>query len=153
MSHSSNFDKQAKQTILKRIDALTPESKARWGQMNVTQMLTHLNDAFRIALGMKEAKDTSNLFTRYIKFPVAAYVLPTWPRGEATAPELAQEATGSKPRDFYTELEFLKKMIDIFDEREEGKLKPHPMFGKLRKKQWVALFVKHLNHHLTQFGV
>lgn len=153
MSQSSTFSNQTKQELIKRLDALTPNSKAQWGKMDVTQMLTHLNDAFRVALGMKAAEDTSNFYTHYIKFPVAVYLLPSWPRGAATAPEMAQEAGGSKPRDFYTELEFLKKMIDIFDEREELKLKPHPLFGQLSKKQWIALFVKHLDHHLKQFGV
>lgn len=116
-------------------------------------MLTHMNDAVRIALGMKEAKDRSNFYWHYIAFPVAVYVLPAWPKGSATAPEMQQGKQGSPPRDFYTEAEFLKKLLDVFNEREEAKLKPHPMFGKLNKKQWRDLLLKHLNHHLTQFGV
>jgi hypothetical protein len=116
-------------------------------------MLSHLNDAFRISLGIKAAEDKSNLFTHYIKFPVAVYILPSWPKQTPTANEMDPLTDGSKPRDFYTEAEFLKKMIDIFNEREPGKIKPHPMFGKLNKKQWRDLFVKHLNHHLKQFGV
>ena len=71
----------------------------------------------------------------------------------ATASELNQLKDGSKPRDFYTEAAFAEKMIDIFNEREESKLKPHPMFGKLSKKQWSDLLVKHFDHHLKQFGV
>lgn len=136
-----------------RINRLNPESKAKWGTMNVTQMLTHLNDALRIALGMKEAKDRSNFFTRVFLFPLATYILPVWPKNSATAPEMQQGKKGSPPRDFYTEAEFLKKLLDVFNEREEAKLKPHPMFGKLNKKQWRDLLIKHLNHHLNQFGV
>ena len=136
-----------------RINRLSPETKALWGTMNVTQMLTHMNDAFRIALGMKPAVDITSFFTRNITFPAAVYVLPFWPKGEATADELDQQKSGSKPRDFYTELEFLLKMMDVFNEREPQKLKPHPMFGALIKKQWRDLLVKHLNHHLRQFGV
>jgi hypothetical protein len=66
---------------------------------------------------------------------------------------LDQHQQGSTARDFYTELEFLLKMMDVFNEREETKFKPHPMFGNLSKKQWRDLLVKHLNHHLRQFGV
>lgn len=142
-----------KEGLIVRINKLTPHTERRWGKMDVTQMLTHMNDAFRIALGMKPAVDTSNFFTHYITFPVAVYVLPFWPKGEATADELDQQKAGSKPRDFYTELEFLLKMIDVFNERESTKLKPHPMFGNLSKKQWKDLLIKHLNHHLNQFGV
>ena len=147
------FSDDVKSAISARLDKLTPDTGKRWGKMNVTQMLTHMNDAFRISLGMKRAVDTSNVFTHYVTFNVAVYMLPFWPKGEATAAELDQNQKGSTPRDFYTELEFLLKMIDVFNEREEAKLKPHPMFGKLSKKQWRDLLVKHLNHHLKQFGV
>ena len=142
-----------KSALVLRIERLTPDTKKLWGKMNVTQMLTHMNDAFRISLGMKPAVDVSNFFSRNVTFPVAVYVLPFWPKGEATANELDQERAGSSPRDFYTELEFLLKMIDVFNEREEAKLKPHPMFGQLTKQQWRDLLVKHLDHHLKQFGV
>jgi len=142
-----------KQKITARLNNLTPDTKGRWGKMDVTQMLTHMNDAFRISLGMKPAVDKSGFFSHYITFPVAVYVLPFWPKGEATAEELDQFKAGSKPRDFYTELEFLLKMIDVFNEREETKLKPHPMFGKLTKAQWRNLLIKHLNHHLNQLVV
>ncbi len=136
-----------------RLDKLTPETKAVWGSMNVTQMLTHLNDAFRICLGMKESKDKSNWFWNKIIFPASVYGMGFFPKNSAAPVEINQNLQGSKPRDFYTELEFLKKMMDVFNEREEVKLKPHPLFGKLTKKQWRDLFIVHLNHHLKQFGV
>ncbi|MFT2628492.1 DUF1569 domain-containing protein, partial [Escherichia coli] len=69
------------------------------------------------------------------------------------APELDQRQNGTKARDFYTELEFLRKMMDIFEERDESKFHPHPLFGKLTKKQWSDLLSKHFDHHLRQFGV
>jgi hypothetical protein len=150
---NNTIGEDVKKTFNARLDQLTPETKGRWGKMNVTQMLTHMNDAFRISLGMKPAVDKSTFFSRNIMFPVGIYVVPVWPRGEATAPELDQAQQGSTPRDFYTELEFLLKMMDVFNEREESKLKPHPLFGPLSKKQWRDLLVKHLNHHLRQFGV
>jgi len=150
---ADTIDGEVKISFAERLNRLTPETKRQWGKMDVTQMLTHMNDAFRIALGMKPAVDASNFFTHNITFPVAVYVLPFWPKGEATAIELDQQKQGSKPRDFYTELEFLLKMMDVFNERESQKLKPHPMFGKLNKTQWRDLLVKHLNHHLKQFGV
>lgn len=137
----------------KRINQLTPNSKALWGKMNVAEMLAHMNDAFKIALGMKECKDRSNFFTTKIVFPLAVYVLPFFPKNSPTAPEMVSQKKGTPPRDFYTEIEFLKKMIDVFNEREESKLKPHPMFGKLSKQQTHDLLAKHLDHHLKQFGV
>ena len=101
---------------------------------------------------MKESIDTSTPFSHYITFNVAVYVLPFWPKGEATAPELDQRQKGTKAKDFYTELEFLKKMMDVLEEREASKIQHHPLFGKLTKKQWADLLRKHLDHHLRQFG-
>jgi len=151
MAHS--IEGETKARILARLDKLTPETKGLWGKMNVAQMLAHLNDAFRVCLGMKEAKNKSNFIKRKIIFPIGVYVLPAFPKRLKTSWEFDQLRGGSKARDFYTELEFLKKMIDVFNEREESKLKPHPMFGLLSKKHWTNLFVKHLDHHLKQFGV
>jgi hypothetical protein len=143
---------EGKQEILDRLDKLTETSTARWGSMKVNQMLAHMNDAHKIALGMKPSVDTSNFYTHYIKFPVAL-LLPSWPKNESTAPELDQTDKGTKAKDFYTELEFLKKMMDIFGEREASKIHPHPLFGKLTKTQWSDLLKKHFDHHLRQFGV
>lgn len=153
MCVENTFTQADKDAIYTRLDKLTPNTAGKWGRMNVSQMLAHMNDAVRIALGMKPAIDKSNFYTSKVMFPVAVYVLPFWPKGEKTAPELEQGNQGSPARDFYTELEFLKAMLDVFNEREEEKLKPHPMFGKLSKKQWRDLLIKHLNHHLKQFGV
>ena len=144
---------EGKQEILDRLDKLTETSERRWGSMKVNQMLAHMNDAHKIALGMREALDTSSFFSHHVTFPIAVYVLPIWPRGEKTAAELDQNQKGTKARDFYTEMEFLKKMMDIFQEREESKIHPHPMFGKLNKNQWADLLKKHFDHHLRQVGV
>lgn len=144
---------EGRKQIQDRLEKLTPDTAARWGTMTVNQMLAHMNDAHKIALGMKPAADKSNFYTNKIMFPVAVYLMPSWPKGEKTAPELDQKQEGTKAKDFYTELEFLYKMMDIFAEREESKLHPHPMFGKLSKKQWSDLLYKHFDHHLRQFGV
>lgn len=147
------FSTHAIETITRRLDKLTPDTKPQWGSMSVTQMLTHMNDAFRICLGMKESKDISNFFWNKVLFPVLVYGLKWFPKGANSPKEINQGIDGSKPRDFYTELEFLKKMIDVFNEREGNKLKPHPLFGVLTKTQWKDLMIVHLNHHLKQFGV
>jgi len=142
-----------KLSIISRLDSLAENTHHHWGVLSVNEMLAHMNDAFKISLGMKPVLDKSNFYTHYLMFHVAVYLLPKWPHGESTAPELNQREEGTKAKDFYTEIEFLKKMMDVFEEREEAKFHPHPMFGKLNKKQWADLLTKHLDHHLRQFGV
>ena len=109
----AQFSADSIQQFTQRIDKLTPQSAGLWGSMNVSQMLAHMNDAFRISLGMKPVVDKSNFFNRYILFPIGIYLVPVWPKGEKTAPELDQQQLGTPPRDFYTEAEFLKKMMDV----------------------------------------
>ncbi len=147
------FEQSIIESFEARLNKLQPNTEALWGSMTVSQMLAHMNDAFRISLGMKNAVDKSNFISNKIVFPIAVYMLPSFPKNAGTAFELNQKEGGSTPRDFYTELEFLKKMMDIFNEREGSKLKPHPMFGTLNKKQWRDLLIKHLDHHLKQYGV
>jgi hypothetical protein len=141
------------QGLVERLDRLSPESKALWGIMTVNQMLAHLNDTIKIALGMRDAKNKGNFVTNKIVFPLMTYVFTSWPKNLPTAPEMAQQYKGTPAKDFYTEREFLKKMMDIFTEREGSKMKEHPLFGKLTKEQWGDLLWVHYNHHLKQFGV
>jgi Protein of unknown function (DUF1569) len=144
---------QGKQRVLTRMSMLHPDSQRLWGKMNVTQMLTHLSDAHRLALGMIDARDESSWYSRWLMFPVAVYVLPSWPYGMPTAASMDALREGSTPRDFYTEIGTLQKLIDVFAEREATKIKPHPMFGDISKVQWADLFTRHFNHHFKQFGV
>jgi len=53
-----------------RLNKLTENAKPLWGKMKVNAMLAHMNDAFRIALGMKSAIDKSNFYTRNIMLRV-----------------------------------------------------------------------------------
>lgn len=147
------LQQQVRDEFAKRLEKLNENTPRKWGTMNATQMLAHLNEAFRIALGMAPSKDVSGFYSRYIKFPVAVYVLPFWPHGEKAPKEINVIANKISTKDFYTELAFLLKFMEVLSERENGKLKPHPMFGSLSKKQWADLFTRHIDHHFKQFGV
>ena len=56
--------KEGKQEVLTRLDKLTETTPRRWGSMTVTEMLAHMNDAYKICLGMKPAENKSNFLTR-----------------------------------------------------------------------------------------
>ena len=68
-----------------------------------------------------------------------------------TAPEF--KITGS--RDFAVEkqrlVDYLQKTLNLGEQHFEGK-ESHS-FGALNANEWNTMFVKHLDHHLTQFGV
>lgn len=139
--------------LIARLKKLQPDLKARWGSMRVEEMLAHMNDSFRIALGMKEAVVKPSFFWSVIAKNAVLSFLHSLPRNLETAPELNPRKKGTPARDFYTEQAYLEQMISVFHEREPEKLKPHPLFGSMSKKEWSRLLAIHLDHHFRQFGV
>ncbi|MFD1552399.1 hypothetical protein DNU06_10795 [Putridiphycobacter roseus] len=138
--------------FVNRINNLTNETKPEWGKMNASQMLAHLNVSYELAfddtLPQPGAfkKFMLNLFVKKIVVGDKPYK-----KNSPTAPEF--KITDSK--DFEKEKQRLIDFIDktqslgaaYFDGKESNS------FGKLSKNEWNTMFVKHLNHHLTQFGV
>ncbi len=135
-----------------RIKNLTPKTQAQWGKMNVAQMLAHCCVAYEMAYTNKYPKPGA--FKKFMLklFVKNAVVGPKpYPKNGRTAPEfiIADE------RNFETEkanlIEYLTKTqelgADHFHNRESHS------FGPLTKDEWNVLFYKHLDHHLTQFGV
>jgi DinB superfamily len=134
--------------IQKRLRALRPDSQRRWGKMSVEQMLWHINQALEGALGKISVPPQKSPLPRSImKFLVLN--LP-WPKGAPTLPMFV--ATGE--HDFETERGRCVQLIDEFAARRlEGEWPPNPVFGRVSGQDVTRLQTKHVNHHLTQFGV
>ena len=60
----SLFSAEDNQEIIDRINRLTPQTPARWGKMNVSQMITHCQQPLKVAYGeLKEKQSfTGRLF-------------------------------------------------------------------------------------------
>ena len=54
---------QCRAELLRRLATVRPESAARWGRMSSHQMLCHLGDACRVALGEKRSAVDAAIFT------------------------------------------------------------------------------------------
>lgn len=135
-----------------RINALTPTTQPQWGKMSVDQMLAHLNVAYEIEYTDKHPRPGA--FARFMikLFAKNAVVGPKpYPRNSRTAPMFII----SDARDFETEkarlLEHMDKTFTLGANHFDGK--ENQGFGKLTLQEWNTLFAKHLDHHLTQFGV
>jgi hypothetical protein len=147
----SLFDKAENQKMIGRIEKLTPETKALWGKMNVGQMLAHSQVAIRVALGDTRIKQSliGLLFGNIAK----KQVLKSKPfrKNLPTAPEFIMK----EEKDFDKEKATLLQLVERMGrEGANGITKePHPFFGKMTTEQWDILQYKHLDHHLSQFGV
>ena len=146
------FDPVVTEELARRIGALTPETRPLWGKMNAAQVLAHLCVSYEMVYDDRHPKPGPVL-----RFVLRAFVKravvgeKTYPRSSRTAPAfvIADE------RDFEEErvrlLSFLDKTRALGPEAFEGR--ESLSFGPLTTAEWNNLFYKHLDHHLTQFGV
>jgi hypothetical protein len=145
----SIFDSAARQALLERLDRLTPESPARWGQFTAPKMVSHLIAAVRMGLGEITPKPRPGIMSNPVVRYLLIYVAP-WPKGAPTAPEMLSRPPESWPSDLAT----LKSLVDrAAANGRGGTWKPHPAFGAISGDDWGVLIHKHVAHHLTQFGV
>ena len=145
------FDKETHAEITNRLNLLSPESKALWGKMNVSQMLAHSKEAFKVPLSDKKMpRMFIGLLMGWI-FKKKLYNDEPWKKNLPTAPNFIIKDM----RDFETEKAGLFELVDKFYNAgpdNVGKF-PHPMFGNFTSEQWGQSMYKHLDHHLQQFGV
>lgn len=118
--------------------------------MTVNQMICHLTDSFRAALGEKQS---SMLPPRRWLMWLALYVPIPWPHGVPTRPEMSQEIGGTKPVEFQNDLQQLLLYMDrFFATPGDTVFSPHPMFGPMSRKERMRWAYLHMDHHLRQFG-
>lgn len=148
----SLFNKENSEEFISRIYKLSAGSQANWGKMNVSQMLHHCQKPLEIATG-----DLTPKTNRIIKFLFGKSAKkqlirdPEFKRNLPTFPE----AKIADRRVFETEKTRLISLIENFQAKGPAGLtkKPHPFFGELSVEEWDTLQVKHLDHHLRQFGI
>ena len=136
--------------IVQRLARLAPDARPGWGRMSAPQMLAHITDAMRMALGDLPTRAKRTPLLRYPPLKqLIIYVLP-FPKGAPTARELLDRA----PESWDAERDACRALIERFGAEPRTRAWPeHPAFGPLSAHAWGALGYKHLDHHLRQFGV
>jgi len=121
--------------------------------MSVGGMVCHLSDAFRMAVGDREARDLSNVVTKtIIRFVAISTPLP-WPHGVKTLPEADQELGGTQPTDFAEDVAGLRALMERFIAQKSEAFPYHPLFGSMSSGEWGRWGYRHVDHHLRQFGL
>jgi len=139
--------------LTNRLDKLESTSTPKWGKMTVGQMLAHINVAYEMAYDERNHKKPNGFVKFMLKMLVKDKVVGDKPfkKNGQTAPQFLMTET----KDFNVEkarvISYMEKTKNLGEAHFEGK-ESHS-FGKLTAKEWNTSFYKHLDHHLTQFGV
>jgi hypothetical protein len=147
------FEKSASDAVIARIQKLTAETPAQWGKMNVSQMLAHCSVTYEMMYEDKHPKP--NFFVGFIlkTFIKGKLVDATTPykRNSGTAPAFIIKGDKNFDVEQKRLTDFISKTQGLGEQHFDGKASHS--FGNLSKEEWNNLMYKHLDHHLTQFGV
>ena len=150
MKNAFNQDDVAE--FIVRINRLTVDTKPKWGKMNVEQMLAHCNVTYEMVYDNIHPKP--NAFKRFmLKLIVKNIVVndkPYKPNSQ-TAPEFIIKDARKFELEKQRLIDYLLKTQQLGAKHFDGK--ESLSFGVLNQQEWNNMFVKHLEHHLSQFGV
>ncbi len=148
----SLYHKETANEFILRLNKLTNQSHALWGKMDVAQMLTHCQKPLEIASGALVPKTSRIVKVLFGKS--AKKQLINDPEFKKNLPTFAEAKIVDK-REFENERTKLIHLVENFQAKGVAGLTKaeHPFFGKMSENDWDILMVKHLNHHLQQFGV
>jgi Protein of unknown function (DUF1569) len=137
--------------LITRLRSISPQDTARWGRMNVSQMLLHLDEAIRVPLGDFEVSEHTSLVWQTVMKWAALWYPRAWPQNISTRPELDLCQRGIYSDDFETARSgALTQLTRLYSARLQGV--KHPFFGSLSRREWMRWGWLHTDHHLRQFG-
>jgi hypothetical protein len=147
------FEKEMSDALIARINQLSASTTPQWGKMTVAQMLAHCSVAYEMAL--ENNHKAPNFFmkfilTTFVKKGITDATTP-YKKNSPTAPAFIIQ----EEKDFEAEkkrlIAYIEQVQGLGEKHFEGKASLS--FGALSATEWSNLFSKHLDHHLTQFGV
>ncbi len=141
-----------REAIVRRISALTQTDDRLWGKMSAHQMVCHLCDSYKSALGEKNASPATGFMQRTLIKWIALRAPMKWPKGTATRPEVEQGVGGTAPVEFEADRGELLAVVSRFWAESRNFSTPHPFFGPLTREEWLRWGYLHSDHHLRQFG-
>ena len=146
----SLFDDAVRDRVLARLEALRPDTPRQWGKMDAAQALSHCALALETATG--DATLSRPLFAKLLGGLFRTSMLSDKPYGKdgPTHPQLVVK----EPREFAKEKARLVAAIRKFHAGGPAAAAryPHALLGRMSGDDWDRAMLKHLDHHLRQFG-
>jgi hypothetical protein len=147
----SIFNQSDNAGFIKRINSLNADSQPLWGKMTVSQMLPHCGVGIRIAFGEPILK--RNLIGILFGKLAKKKMLADGPlqKNSRTADVFIIKEHGNFDEEKNTLIAQIKRFAE--EGPEVLRKDPHPFFGEMTTGEWDRLMCRHLDHHLSQFGV
>ena len=136
--------------MINRIQKLNVNTKSEWGKMTVAQMVTHAQQPFKVAF--EEMKLKRGLIGILFGGIAKKKLVGPGPFGK-NLPTDKNFKVLHEPN-FDVEKNKLIGYVEKFTSGGPSSITkdPHPFFGNLSTEEWDILMMKHLDHHLRQFG-
>ena len=152
MKTQNIFSTPVAEQFIVRIDKLSINTRNQWGKMDVSQMIAHCNVSYDMAFN-ENYKKSSPILRFILKNLAKKGLVNESPlkKNSSTASEMIIKT----PKVFNEEKGKLISNVNNLVAKGENyfHLKDHPGFGIMTKQEWNNFYYKHLDHHLTQFGV
>lgn len=150
------FDRGVCDAHIARIHRLRADTRPVWGKMNAAQMLAHVSKPYEMVCDADYAR-THKRPPAPVRFLLKMFLKPIvvgdkpYKRNSRTAPEFIV----ADERDIDVERRRLVAYINQVQVWGAAHFdgKDNHSFGVMPAQEWNNLFAKHLEHHLTQFGV
>jgi hypothetical protein len=142
-------DPPVRDSIKQRVSTLRADAPRRGGKMTVDQMLWHVNCGIENALGRYEVRERKlPLPNSVVKFLVLNM---PWRKGKTPT---AREFIAKSHYDFTAEQTRLLRLIDELSAKSlDASWGNSSFMGPMTGRDWSRLQARHLDHHLSQFGV
>jgi Protein of unknown function (DUF1569) len=140
-------------TVIDRINTLQPNQQPLWGKMSADKMLAHCNVTYQFVYEQEKFKHPNWLMKFIVKTFIKKIVVGDKPyaKNSRTAPEFIITDERNFEKEKATLTANILRTQQLGEKHFDGL--ENFSFGKLSKTEWNTLFYKHLDHHLTQFGV
>lgn len=147
------FDLTVSEEIISRINNLTAETQPQWGKMSVDQMLAHCCVTYDYIYNEGKYKKPGGFKRFILKALVKNAVVSDKPykKNSPTAPDFKIKDQKNFDNEKARLISFIQQTLKDGEKFFENK-ESHS-FGVLTIKEWNNMLYKHLDHHLTQFGV
>ncbi len=146
------FDKNIREQLISRIEQISEDDKAKWGKMNVFQMLKHITYWNGWIIGTED-----HIYKQaFIGKVFGKIALKRMIKDEKPFDKNIPTSDQFKVKALKVDLELEKSkwisLINAYENYNNPKF-VHDFFGKMTKEQIGILVYKHTDHHLRQFGL